>query len=120
MAVFDHARRCLRRRLSVVMVGRRACRMPLRCRFIVVVMVIAHLHGGPRLGWRVVVRWSAGWMLVARSFGCLVVMVGGDALPIGMGLRFTADACADAPARLLCPVFTFTERQQRLEDRSAI
>lgn len=90
MAVFDHARRCLRRRLSVVMVGRRACRMHLRCRFIVVVMVIAHLHGGSRLGWRVVVRWRAGWMLVARSFGCLVVMVGGDALPIGMGLRFTA------------------------------
>src|SRR3546814_8620936 len=78
MAVFDHARRCLRRRLSVVMVGRRACRMHLRCRFIVVVMVIAHLHGGSRLGWRVVVRWRAGWMLVARSFGCLVVMVGGD------------------------------------------
>src|SRR3546814_3826411 len=49
MAVFDHARRCLRRRLSVVMVGRRACRMHLRCRFIVVVMVIAHLHGGSRL-----------------------------------------------------------------------
>src|SRR3546814_16395346 len=92
MAVFDHARRCLRRRLSVVMVGRRACRMHLRCRFIVVVMVIAHLHGGSRLGWRVVVRWRAGWMLVARSFGCLVVMVGGDALPIGMGLRFGSEA----------------------------
>src|SRR3546814_18116900 len=112
MAVFDHARRCLRRRLSVVMVGRRACRMHLRCRFIVVVMVIAHLHGGSRLGWRVVVRWRAGWMLVARSFGCLVVMVGGDALPIGMGLRFTAAVCVADTAGHPCLVFPFVARSE--------
>src|SRR3546814_15444209 len=102
MAVFDHARRCLRRRLSVVMVGRRACRMHLRCRFIVVVMVIAHLHGGSRLGWRVVVRSRAGGMHVVRTFVSLVLMVAEDAPPFGMGPSFTAALYVVAHGAHLC------------------
>src|SRR3546814_18694291 len=83
-------------------------------------MVIAHLHGGSRLGWRVVVRWRAGWMLVARSCGSLVVMVGGDALPIGMGLRFTAAVGVASTAGHHCLVFAFVARGKPLQQRSHV